>query len=73
MQLLNVKILAGYCILISSSSWLWGADLILPEKLIISQKTISDCSNITGSGIQSLLNFSCWVLLNKLTDNANYP
>ena len=73
MQLLNVKILAGYCILISSSSWLWGADIILPEKLIISQKTISDCSNITGSDIQSLWNFSCWVLLNKLTDSANYP
>ena len=73
MQLLNVKILAGYCILISSSSWLWGADIVLPEKLIISQKTISDCSNITGSDIQSLWNFSCWVLLNKLTDSANYP
>ena len=40
---LEVKILAGYCTLKSSSSWLWGADIILPEKLIINQKTISDC------------------------------
>ena len=30
---LNVKILAGYCTLKSSSSWLWGVDIILPEKL----------------------------------------
>ena len=54
---LKVKILAGYCILTSTSSWLWGAEIIFPKKLIINQKTLSDCQNITGGDIQSLSNF----------------
>ena len=54
---LKVKILAGYCILTSTSSWLWGADIIFLQKLLINQKTLSDCQNITGGDIQSLSNF----------------
>ena len=54
---LKTKILAGKFILTSTSGWLWGADIIFPQKLIINQKTLSDCQNITGGDIQSLLKF----------------
>lgn len=53
----KVKILAGNCILTSTASWLWGADIIFPQKLLINQKTLSDCQNIIGGDIQSLSNF----------------
>ena len=40
---LKIKILDGKFILTSTSGWLWGADIIFPQKLIINQKTLSDC------------------------------
>ena len=43
--------------LFPGSSWLWGVDIIFPQKLLINQKTLSDCQNITGGDIQSLSNF----------------